>query len=205
MNEAIYNRISDFAMIFLGLAMSAIPFVVIGVTLSCLIAKWISPDWVRKHRSKNSLLSHIQVMFIGMFLPVCQCGNVPLAKRLSVIGFRPSEVITFMLAAPIFNPIVLITTLVAFNLDPNVAWIRVLGGGLIALTVGLIFSLHPQPSELLVSSQSDRFIQPKKGFSFNAALQAPDPTSTEPAHDGSFVDSWRDDFLMSSRCYYSVV
>jgi uncharacterized protein len=195
MNETILNRASDFTMIFLGLAMSAIPFIVIGVTISCLIAKYISADWVRKHRSKNLVLSHVQAMFIGLFLPVCQCGNVPLAKRLSIVGFRPSEVITFMLSAPIFNPLVLMTTLVAFNLDSNVAIIRVLGGGLIALFVGLIFSLHPQPADLLVSIEDDKFVQPKKDFSFQASLTTPKPNLTEQFHDGSFVDNWRDEFF----------
>lgn len=195
MNEAILNRLSDFSMIFLGLAMSAIPFIVIGVTVSCLIAKYVSTEWVRKHRSKNLLLSHIQAMFVGLFLPVCQCGNVPLAKRLSIVGFRPSEVITFMLSAPIFNPLVLLTTLVAFNLDPNVAIIRVLGGGAIALIVGLIFSLHPQPNELLVVQDEDQFLQPKKGFSFQASVSAKQSQIEDQGPDGSFVDNWRDEFF----------
>ena len=194
MNEVLTNKLSDFAMIFLGLTMEAIPFIVIGVTISAIIAKYVNSSWVRKYKSKNYFISHIQSMFIGLFLPVCQCGNVPLAKRLSIIGFKPSEVITFMLAAPIFNPLVLITTLVAFNLDYNIAIIRVLGGGLIALIVGLIFSLHPDQNELLLASDN-QFTQSKKEFSFNTTLNSPVSQSIELDHDGSFVDNWRDEFF----------
>ena len=196
MNEILYNRLSDFAMIFLGLIMGATPFVVVGVTISAIIAKYVDPNWVLRFKSENRLISHIQSMFIGLFLPVCECGNVPLAKRLSLIGFRPSEVITFMLAAPIFNPIVLITTLVAFNLDSNVAVIRVLGGGLIALIIGLIFSLHPNQGELLnEGNNSTNSLQPKKEFSFSSNLSTTKKEIVDIGHDGSFVDNWRDEFF----------
>ena len=196
MNEILYNRLSDFAMIFLGLIMGATPFVVVGVTISAIIAKYVDPNWVLRFKSENRLISHIQSMFIGLFLPVCECGNVPLAKRLSLIGFRPSEVITFMLAAPIFNPIVLITTLVAFNLDSNVAVIRVLGGGLIALIIGLIFSLHPNQGELLNDNNtSAKSLQPKKEFSFSSNLSTTKKEIVDIGHDGSFVDNWRDEFF----------
>ncbi len=198
MNETILNKLSDFTMIFVGLTMEAIPFIVIGVTISAIIAKYVDSTWVRRYKSKSTFISHIQSMFIGLFLPVCQCGNVPLAKRLSIIGFKPSEVITFMLAAPIFNPLVLITTLVAFNLDSNIAIIRVLGGGLIALITGLIFSLYPNQGEFLIQNDS-QFLQPSKEFSFSANLNTPlnfsISQSIELAHDGSFVDNWRDEFF----------
>ncbi len=183
-------------MILLGLIMEAIPFIVIGVTISAVVAKYVNPSWIIKHKSKNVIVSHVQSMFIGLFLPVCQCGNVPLAKRLSVIGFRPSEVITFMLAAPIFNPLVLITTLVAFNLDSNIAIIRVLGGGLIALIVGLIFSLRKDESELLIVDENqNKSNQSQKQFSFSSNLGTPIQQVTEIGHDGSFVDNWRDEFF----------
>ncbi len=196
MNEIFSNRLSDFAMIFLGLTMEAIPFIVIGVTISAIVAKYIDSSWVQKYKSKNTFVSHIQSMFIGLFLPVCQCGNVPLAKRLSLLGFKPSEVITFMLAAPIFNPLVLITTLVAFNLDSNVAIIRVVGGGLIALLIGLIFSIHPNQNELLLAKKSNKELSiSKKSFSFNANLDLPTEQLSQTGHDGSFVDNWRDEFF----------
>jgi uncharacterized protein len=196
MNEQLLNKLSDFAMIFIGLAVESMPFVVIGVTVSTLIAKYASSSWILNHKSQNRFVSHIQSMFIGLFLPVCECGNIPLAKRLSIIGFKPSEVITFMLAAPIFNPLVLITTLVAFNLDPNVAIIRVLAGAGIALLVGLIFSLHYEQSELMVETETgqSQLIQPKKNFSFNESLVLK-TESQDQGHDGSLVDNFRDEFF----------
>ncbi len=201
MNDSLFNKLSDFTMIFLGLIMGATPFVVIGVTVSALIARFIKPSWILRLKSKNTLISHVQVMFIGLLLPVCECGNVPLAKRLSILGFKPSEVITFMLAAPIFNPIVLIITLIAFNLDSNVAIVRVLAGGLIALLVGLIFSLSPRPDQLLTNANFDEStLTPKKQFSFGASISPSINSQTlEVIHGGSFVDNWRDEFFSVFR------
>jgi uncharacterized protein len=193
MNDYIYNRLSDFAMIFIGLLVESMPFVVLGVTVSSLIAKYVKSSWILKVKSKNTFVSHVQSMFIGLFLPVCECGNIPLAKRLSIIGFKPSEVITFMLAAPIFNPLVLITTLVAFNLDPNVGFIRVLAGGAIALLVGLIFSLHPDQSQLLVDVKPTQ--SAKKSFSFQDNLNSPIMEIQDSNHSGFLVDNFREEFI----------
>jgi uncharacterized protein len=193
MNDYFLNRFSDFAMTFIGLLIGAMPFVVLGVGVSSLIAQFINPNWILRLKSKNNFFSHIQTMFIGLFLPVCECGNIPLAKRLSIIGFKPSEVITFMLSAPIFNPIVLITTLVAFNLDPNIAIIRIVAGGGIALLVGLIFSLHPDQDSLLVHSKSD--LQPKKSFSFNQSTESPVGVIPTQIHSNFFVDNFREEFI----------
>jgi uncharacterized protein len=195
MNEQVLNKLSDFAMIFIGLGIGSMPFVVIGVAVSTIISKYVSSSWILKRKSKNKFISHIQSMFIGLFLPVCECGNIPLAKRLSLIGFRPSEVITFMLAAPIFNPLVLITTLVAFNLDPNIAIMRVLAGAGIALLVGLLFSLRQNQESLLVELDEapSQLLQTNKNFSFT---NTSDDIEIETlSHDGSFIDDFREEFF----------
>lgn len=157
------NRVSDFLMIFLGLLVESLPFVVLGVFISSLIAVFVKPEFILKFKSKNVIISHIQSMFIGILLPVCECGNIPLAKRLILVGFKPSEVITFMLAAPILNPLVLISTLEAFNIDKNIAFIRIISGGLIALLVGLIFSFNNKElsaNNTLVANSSFSFSNP---------------------------------------------
>ena len=186
MNQGVYNKLSDFAMIFIGLMVESIPFVVLGVLVSVLVAKYLKPSFIIKYKSKNRIISHIQAMFIGLALPVCECGNIPLAKRLALTGFKPSEVITFFLAAPILNPLVLFTTLEAFNLDKNIAIIRILAGAAIALTVGLLFSFDPDQSELVVPRA--KTLRSFDGFGKT--------TSAEDDVDHSqFVEIFRDEFF----------
>jgi uncharacterized protein len=185
MNQDVMNKLSDFAMIFIGLLIESIPFVVLGVLISALVAKYIKSNFILKFRSKNRFLSHIQAMFIGLALPVCECGNVPLAKRLSIVGFKPSEVITFFLAAPILNPLVLFTTLEAFNLDKNIAIIRILSGAAIALIVGIVFSYHPNQRELMQNSAQS--IRSFDGFSASKNEEAID--------HNNFLETFRDEFF----------
>jgi uncharacterized protein len=184
MNQGVYNKLSDFAMIFIGLMIESIPFVVVGVVISALVAKYLQSSLILKFKSKNRFISHIQAMFIGLALPVCECGNVPLAKRLSLVGFKPSEVITFFLAAPILNPLVLFTTLEAFNLDKNIAIIRIISGCVIALLVGILFSYNPDQKELMVPrAQTLR--------SFDGFKQG----DQEELNHNSFIEIFREEFF----------
>src|SRR5919197_487795 len=50
----------------------------------------------------------------GIGFPVCECGSVPVARRLLARGMDPAAGVAFMLAAPILNPIVLASTWVAY-------------------------------------------------------------------------------------------
>ena len=51
----------------------------------------------------------------GFVLPTCECGVVPVARRLLRKGTPGSVVIAYLLAAPIVNPVVLASTFVAFR------------------------------------------------------------------------------------------
>lgn len=83
------------------------------------------------------------------FLPVCECGNVPVARRLLMGGFTVSQSITFLLAAPILNPVTFLTTLEAFNYDKSIVIIRLLSGFLIANFIGIILSFKKPQNEFL--------------------------------------------------------
>lgn len=179
----------DFAMIFLGLMVEATPFVVLGVLISSLVARFVRSDNILKYKSSNTLIAHIQSMFIGLALPVCECGNIPLAKRLSIVGFKPSEVITFMLAAPILNPLVWFSTVEAFNLDYGVAVIRIVAGAMIALVIGLIFSTHLNQKDLMLDIPTQ--VRNFEGFSKTLSnLEEP----TEDEHVG-FYTTFKTEFL----------
>src|SRR5207342_3531126 len=51
----------------------------------------------------------------GVAFPVCECGSVPVARRLASKGLSPAAAVTFMLAAPIVNPVVVASTFVAYR------------------------------------------------------------------------------------------
>lgn len=141
--------LKDAITIFLGIVIEATPFVALGVLLSTLIRVFITEGRLLKLIPKNRFGSVVAGSLFGFFLPVCECGNIPLARRLLIKKVPVHVTLAFLLAAPVFNPIVMLATWVAFRGQPEMLFLRVAFSLTIALIVGLLFSFHKNPNELL--------------------------------------------------------
>lgn len=137
-------RLQDTATMFLAIVIEAIPFMILGVLVSNLLGIFISDKWLLKLLPKNRFTSHIAAASLGVFFPVCECGNVPVARKLLIKGFSPSQAISFFLGAPIINIVVLASTIAAFGNVPVIVVSRFVGGFLIAVLVGIIISYIPK-------------------------------------------------------------
>ena len=129
--------------------LESLPFVVLGVLLSIAVQVWIPAHWVERALPRTPWLRRLALSVLGVFLPVCQCGNVPLARGLVQRGLTPADSVTFLLAAPILNPITIITTYQAFGHSHGILVARVVGGFVIANLVGGVFGQHPAQDTLL--------------------------------------------------------
>lgn len=147
--------LQDFITLFLGLVVEAFPFLVLGVGVSTAIALLFKEETLLRLLPKNTVLAHFVLSLSGILLPVCECGNVPVVRRLLSKGFSVSQALTFLLAAPIVNPITFYSTLVAFSFDPAVAYIRIGAAVLIANAIGLIFSLAKDQNKFLTAKFYD--------------------------------------------------
>jgi hypothetical protein len=76
----------------------------------------------------------------GGALPGCECGSVPIARRLVARGVPSAAALTFLLSAPAVNPIVLVSTAVAFPGRPSVVVARFTASLLAATLVGLLWA-----------------------------------------------------------------
>ncbi len=146
------NHIQDFVTLFLSIIVESLPYVTIGVLISVLIALFVPENFLLKMLPKNRYISHIILSLVGIVIPVCQCGNIPVARRLIFQGLSPSQAITFLLAAPLLNPITFFTTYQAFSLTPQLAFIRVLSGFFIANIIGIFLSYQKDQNNLLTKS-----------------------------------------------------
>jgi uncharacterized membrane protein YraQ (UPF0718 family) len=144
-NSSIQNLLS----LSIAVIIESTPFVILGITLSALLQKFVAYDKVARFLPKNQFLRRGILSLLGVFIPVCECGNVPLARGLILKGFTVSEATTFLLAAPILNPLTIITTYQAFGWDNGILVGRIIGGFLIANLIGWYFSTHASPHELL--------------------------------------------------------
>ena len=134
--------LQDTLTLTLGILYEALPFIFLGVGISVAIQQFVKQNIMFSLLPKKSWLRRPALSLLGMFLPVCECGNVPLARGLIAKGLKPSEVLTFLFAAPIINPITIYTTIAAFQFDNRVVVIRVLAGFIIANMVGWLFVRH---------------------------------------------------------------
>jgi uncharacterized membrane protein YraQ (UPF0718 family) len=110
--------------IFLSMVMEAIPFVLVGVIVSGLIQVFLPERWVTRMMPSNKLLSSILGCCAGMVFLACDCGVVPITRRLLKKGLPLNAGIAFLLTAPILNPVVLFSTYIAFGNSWKMVWIR---------------------------------------------------------------------------------
>ena len=149
--QALPARAQDALTLPLSVVIESLPFVILGLLLSIVVQVWISPGLLEFWMPKRAWARRAVLALFGMFLPVCECGNVPLARGLLIRGFAVPDTLTFLIAAPIVNPIVILTTHQAFGWDGGILIARLLGGYLIANLIGWLYSLHPAPQTLLTA------------------------------------------------------
>ncbi len=140
--------LSIFSTRFLGIFIEAIPFLLLGTLVSGVINSFLTPDDITRIVPRNPFLATIAGAFLGFAFPVCECGVVPVVRRLFNKGLPMWCGITFLLAAPVINPVVLVSTFVAYGFGAVLVG-RVVITIVVSVAVGLVFALGARPQEVL--------------------------------------------------------
>src|SRR5215203_3888069 len=143
------TELQDLITLALSIVVEALPFVILGALVSVIVRFFAPTERILRLLPKRPLLRRLSISLFGTFMPVCECGNVPVARGLVIRGLSVAESTTFLLAAPIINPVTLLATSQAFPLDPSIVWIRMAGGLLIANLVGGLIALYKDQMELV--------------------------------------------------------
>lgn len=125
--------------LFVSLFVQAAPFLLLGVVVSGGLAAFVPPSFIAKAIPGNGVGAVGAATCAGTLLPGCECGSVPISGRLVSRGAPPAAALAFMLAAPAINPIVLLSTAVAFPGQPMVVIARFAASFLTAMIVGLVW------------------------------------------------------------------
>jgi uncharacterized membrane protein YraQ (UPF0718 family) len=133
-------RLRTAATVFCGVFVQALPFLVLGVVVSGLIAAFVSAERLARWLPRNPALAVAVAGVGGAALPGCECGSVPVARRLFGPGTSGAAALTFMLSAPAINPVVLVATAVAFPSDPKMVLARCVASLTTAIVMGLLWS-----------------------------------------------------------------
>jgi len=133
--------VRTFFVIFGSLLIQALPFVMLGALAAALVEVFVPIGTLEKLGRLPRPLQLPAAALAGLAFPICECGSVPVARRLMQRGLLPSAAVTFMLAAPVINPVVIASTFVAFRGRTSM-WTVVGGrfvlGMLVAIAVGWV-------------------------------------------------------------------
>ncbi len=157
MNPNTPSAFGDIMVAFLSIILEGTPFILVGTILSGMIDAFLPAKFLERLLPKNKVLATLASGFLGLIFPVCECAVVPVIRRLVQKGLPLSCALTYMLSAPIINPVVIISTLAAFQNYKDlsgmpIAWpmliARVSLGYLVAVIVGIAL-LRKKPSDIL--------------------------------------------------------
>jgi uncharacterized membrane protein YraQ (UPF0718 family) len=146
--QMIGDQIINFTTVFLGIFIEAAPFLLLGTVASGLVEVFVSREELTRLIPRNALLATLFGGLMGFAFPVCECGVVPLTRRLFRKGMPIPAGITFLLAAPIINPVVIASTFAAYGFG-TVLIARLAMGLIVALGVGLVFSMNKTPLKMM--------------------------------------------------------
>jgi uncharacterized protein len=130
-------ELQSFKMIFISIILEAMPFILIGVLVSSFMHIFISDRTVQRFIPRDPMLAILFACLLGILFPVCECGLIPIVRRLIKKGMPLYVGIVFILVGPIINPIVFASTYLAFRNKPELIYTRM---GL-ALLVGMFIGL----------------------------------------------------------------
>jgi uncharacterized membrane protein YraQ (UPF0718 family) len=105
----------DFSYAFLSVLLEGVPFILLGTLLSGLIDQFLPARVMTRLLPRNAFFGISLSALMGLVFPMCECGIVPVIRRLIGKGLPVANAVTYMLAAPIVNPIVAISTYAAFR------------------------------------------------------------------------------------------
>lgn len=138
-------RLATAGTVFAGVFLQAVPFLVLGVVISGLIAAFVSPERLARMLPRRAPAAVVAAGVAGAALPGCECGSVPVARRLFGDGTAGAAALTFMLSAPAINPVVLVATAVAFPGQPQMVAARCLASLTTAVVMGVLWSRWGRP------------------------------------------------------------
>lgn len=156
----------DFAFAFLSILFEGIPFILLGTLISGFIDVYLPAGTMDRLLPRNRFLAVMMAGLLGAVFPVCECAVVPVIRRLVTKGLPVACALTYMLAAPIVNPITALSTWKAFQGQDAALMTcsRMFLGYLIAVAVGFVVMKIPLSAilkpKLLETIKNDATEQP---------------------------------------------
>lgn len=146
-----------FSLTFVGIILEAFPFMLVGALLSGAVETYVPPRFfIKLLEGKNRFLLLLLAGLLGIILPSCECAIIPLVRRLMRKGLPFSIALAYLLAGPIVNPLVILSTYYAYSFDWLMPlWRLGMGYGLAIFIAGVMDRIYPLKTALIKELQND--------------------------------------------------
>jgi uncharacterized membrane protein YraQ (UPF0718 family) len=142
------DHLQSFKTMFISILLEAIPFILLGVILSSMLQVFVSEQTISRIIPKNPILGILFACVLGIIFPMCECGMIPVVRRLIMKGMPVYIAIVFICTGPIINPIVYASTFLAFRSRPEIAYSRMGLAFAVAFAIGLILYRYVKKNPL---------------------------------------------------------
>jgi uncharacterized membrane protein YraQ (UPF0718 family) len=179
------EQIKNFIITFTSILYEAMPFIVLGALIAGILEEMVPQQLVAKFIPRSRFLAIAIGGLLGILFPMCECGIIPVMRRLLRKGVPLSCCVCYMLAGPIINVVVMLSTFFAFDgkeLETNVAGEPTYQfGGLGMMTMRMFLGYLVAIGTSLVVEWQYR----KRGNSLLAASAIPDLKAAQSGDDES--------------------
>ncbi len=163
------SSLIDLNTIFLSIVLEAFPFLLLGVFVSAIIQSFVSEETIKRFTPKKGYIALVPATLMAALFPVCECAIIPVVRRLIKKGMPLHIGVVFLVAAPILNPVVFLSTFYAFRSDMTVVYARMGLGFILAIVIGaIIYTIFKNKDMLKIVE-----------------------THTHPHHHGSEPSKWK--------------
>lgn len=136
-----WNDFLNLKTIFLSIIVEASPFILIGVIVSSVFQNFITDKWIQRILPKNFFFAFFPAALLGILFPICECAIIPVVRGLIKRGLPLHLGTVILIASPIINPIVFISTYYAFGFSFHMAMLRMVVGFFLAFFISFIIYL----------------------------------------------------------------
>lgn len=154
----------SFKTMFISIILEALPFILIGVLIASFMQTFVSERLLQRFIPRNLFIGILFACVFGFIFPVCECGLIPIIRKLIAKGMPLYVGVIFILVGPIVNPIVYASTFTAFRTRPEMVYSRMGLAILVGALIGIFVHYFIKKSPL---KKRDATLQMNPSYQYN--------------------------------------
>ncbi len=144
MDNQYFIYVKEYILTFTSILYEALPFIVLGAIIAGILEEFLPQRLLTRILPRSRGLAIGMGGLLGLVFPMCECGIIPIMRRLLRKGLPLSCCVAYLLAGPIINGVVMLSTYVAFSTSPGYKQVgeysyQVNAGWMVAARVGVAY------------------------------------------------------------------